>query len=281
MNGQAHLDHEQLSAVVDGEPDPSGAAHLEGCEECRRRAVAWSHARRLMAGGRPLPPASQREVAVEAALAVWASGGEAPGGGGEAPQHLVSAAAPEPVNAQGPPGGAHGRLRHRRRLVAQALAAAAVLAVAVAGATAALGHQRSSSGGVSASRAAAEASSGAAGGPSHPVPGPARLGAFAGPASLAAALRVQLRSSLIGAGTAPGRPLSCAAAARQAASEPPQAAPGASSQPSAGVIGGVVYQATLIYGGSPAEVFVFATSGGHLALVRQVPGCASLARVAL
>jgi hypothetical protein len=40
-----------------------------------------------------------------------------------------------------------------------------------------------------------------------------------------------------------------------------------------------VFEGTLTYEGSPAQVFVFVASGHHVAAVTRVPGCASLADV--
>jgi hypothetical protein len=70
----AHLDDERLSASLDGD-EPSAAAHLQGCDDCRARLDSLRAVAAAVAA--PVPPldADRRDAAIAAALAAPSSAG--------------------------------------------------------------------------------------------------------------------------------------------------------------------------------------------------------------
>ena len=319
MTSFPHLDDDQLSALVDGEAEPAEIDHVDGCEECGARLALWRAGIGMVGEAPELPPASQIDAAVAAALAASAiTVGDKEADGASVPDM----GAPIPIGS--------GR-RRRRPLIGGRIAGRAVAAVAAvilvasvavtvsdreggkaanqstaAGAVAtknashagaAVGNVSGSTGAASGSTsggaAAGSTSGGAAAGSTTAgssgsssravaVPGPNSafpggvgavppLGSFPDAAALVGALPPAMNA--LAKGTAQtGAPdafgaafSSCLAPARTAAK----------------VAAGIepVFEGTLTYEGSPAQVFVFVASGHHVAAVTRVPGCASLADV--
>jgi len=301
-----HLDDDRLSAFVDGEAEPADVEHVDGCEECGARLALWRAAVGMVAEAPELPGESQRDAAVAAALAAAAIPGGAEADGASVPD----VEAPVPIGS--------GR-RRRRSLIGAGVggrAAAAVAAVilvasvavtvsdreggkaanqstaagavsttnvphAGAGVGAASGSTSGAASGSSASGGAASGSS-ASGGATTRVPlnSPSvvggvgavpPLGSFQDGAALVGALRPDMDAlangtARTGAPDAFGAAFSnCLVPARAAANVSAPIEP--------------VFEGTLTYEGSPAQVFVFVVSGHHVAAVTRVPGCASLGDV--
>jgi hypothetical protein len=272
MNAAGHLDDTRLSALLDGEGAASDAAHAAQCPDCGHRLAVWEEARRLVATPpEPAPPA-QRDAAVAAALA----------------QRDAAVVATRPAG----PVMAWEDDRRRRRVPWGRIAAAAAAVVVVAGAATAIVRSGggSSSSTASKSASAGPASTGApsagAGAPSgssaatnEPGPGPAQLaslGAMPGPDPLVARLRSTLAALAAAppAGPAPSAGVtpeaqavfrSCLLTAASGAGVPLGTPP--------------VMEASLIYQGVPAAVFVFEVGALHVAEVTAESGCGGLARL--
>ena len=122
---ESHLDDEQLSASLDGEPGPGADAHLGTCRACAGRRDALAAVRRAVATPPPGPAAGVADRVVAAAAAAFA---EERGDDRVVPLRRPAAAA-EPVPparrapAPPPPG--------RRRVPTWAMAAAALVAAVV------------------------------------------------------------------------------------------------------------------------------------------------------
>ena len=99
-----HLDEDRLSAVIDGEATAEDQQHVLACAGCGAKLEAWRTTLGRLTDPVPLPDATQRHVAVEAALAAAASANPAePGAPG------VAAGAGAVAEAAGsPPAGAAG-----------------------------------------------------------------------------------------------------------------------------------------------------------------------------
>ena len=127
-DGFPHLSDEHLSWYVDGSPVVPGAAavepgriaaHVAGCEPCRRRLQSLQRARAIVRT--PVPPVAPavRADAVSAVLRSWAAAGEPDS----------RAARPQGADGGGLPSIAALRLRRRRPGFIGAAAAVAVLLV--------------------------------------------------------------------------------------------------------------------------------------------------------
>jgi hypothetical protein len=292
----SHLDEDQLSAALDGELDPEAAEHGDACDECRARLADWRRVVGLVAAVPVRPADGQVEEAVGAALADGF--GLEPGRPSTGPEPDASVrsmagaegASPTPIAAR-----RHFPMGSPRVRLAAAVAAALILVGVVA--AVASHHGGSGQGQVSAASSAtapaisSASSSGAASG-THGAASPAPGGAereqlrppstlpsavtspaasrpsYESPGSLVAALRVDLNAPI-----APGHlphvsnPAveTCLAPATTAAGVPAGTAP--------------VFEATVTYRGSPAEVYVFSVNRGQRAAVVRTPGCQALAVV--
>ncbi len=63
-----HADDELLSALIDGEPAPGDAAHVDSCEECQARLATFRRVAGSVAAPVAAPPGHLREAALAAAL---------------------------------------------------------------------------------------------------------------------------------------------------------------------------------------------------------------------
>ena len=292
MTPGPHLDEDRLSAVIDGEATAEDQQHALACAGCGAKLEAWRTTLGRLTDPVPLLDATQRDVAVEAALAAAASANPAePGAPGVAAGAgaVAEAAGSPPAGAAGSPAEAGSPpavgvatpvslAEHRRRGAAPLLrlrVAAAVAAVLViAGVAVAVYHPGGSSDHPTAAPVTSVVPSKAASAavPSGvPATGGAAidLGAYQDPAALVAAVRAQVDSSSPSAQRSPAAsvvapgllpaPTPCLSQARADARVPGDSAP--------------ALAATATYRGEPARVFVFQAPRGHIVAVVGVPGC--------
>ncbi|MGQ0520478.1 MAG: hypothetical protein ACT4PX_04895 [Actinomycetota bacterium] len=290
----AHLDDEQLSASLDGEGGPAGAAHLAGCEACTRRRAELDAVRRAVAAPGPGAAAGVADRAVGAALAAWAAerASTSPGSPplpttGDGAATRASSAASGDTPAEVIP------LR-RRRVPAWALGAAAAVAallVAVPVLTRDGGGDVEQTAG---SVAGDEATSAEA-------TGPVIYGGDLGPQDDQLALGRILESALAGAGAQDRTMAAPAAEADQAAPTAgggPAPAPSAAASTAGAVpsssepvcagtvrssydrgLGPLVYRATVTWQGTPSELLAYrladtaAAGPDHRVFVMAVEGC--------
>lgn len=121
----AHPDDELLSASLDGDGDPTTAAHVGGCPTCRARLDALDGVRREVATPSTVAP-EVAERAMAAAVRAWQDEG---GSGGSVVTPLRAAAGDGPAHRRRTPSGRPSR----RQVPSWVLgAAAAVVALLVA-----------------------------------------------------------------------------------------------------------------------------------------------------
>jgi hypothetical protein len=298
----SHLDEDQLSAALDGELDPEAAEHGDTCDQCRARLAHWRRVVGLVAVVPFRPSDDQVEEAVRTALADGfglepgpPSAGQVPGATGSSMAGAGAGASPAMAGAAA--GGSPTPMAARRRLVSGSprvrIAAAVAAALIGAGVVAAVASHHGGSGqakatatgspaasptSVASSAGAASGTHGALSAPpggaervplpsALPSPGPS-LPNFESPGALVAALRAQLNAA-----PAPGNPRIASSPAVETCVAPAAAA--------AGVPAGtaLVFDATVTYRGSPAEVYVFSLNNRHRAAVVHPSGCQAVAVV--
>jgi hypothetical protein len=291
-----HLDEDRLSALIDGEATAEDEQHVLACAGCGAKLEAWRTTLGRLTDPVPLLDATQRDVAVEAALTAAAS--SPPSGTVGSPEEAGSPGQAGPPGEAGSSGevgspeeagsapavgaAAPVSLSYRRRGAARLLrprVAAAVAAVLViAGVVVALYHP---GGGSDHPTAAPVTSVVPSSGASALVPSgvPATggagidLGAYQDPAALVAAVRARVDGSSLPAPRSP-------AASGVAPALPPGPTPCLSqARAYAGVLAdsAPALAATATYRGEPARVFVFQAARGHTVAVVGVPGCRLLA----
>ena len=272
MRAGGHLDDERLSALMDGEAEPTDVAHARSCAECSARVEAWRQAVRLVAAAPVDPPAGVREATIEAAL------------GAVAPAH-ADAVDDGPERAPlGPPAG-RDRHHRRRRLISHyrpGLAAAAALLIVVGGVSAAVALEGGGSSNKAASGASSASTASGATGTSATSAG-SGLGSFSGTGPLASRLRSIVSSP---AQAAPFASNSASVSGSASAAPVAATAPTTPTCPSraaaaANATTPAIYHAALTYRGDAALVYVFAVDGRDVAVVERSADCATLADFAL
>lgn len=253
-----HLDDERLSDLIDGVATPTDVDHVAGCADCRARLAAWEAGLRLVAD-KPVAPDAVRDAAVAAALAA-----------ADEPEAEPDVAPIVPLTAR-------RRVRWAR---AVAGVAAAVLVVGVAYAAVHGNHsqQHGTVSGAAASELPASASttapghgtfSGSTTEPNSSSAGGASgaqvsLGAFTTVTALGGALRPLIGSAGVSA-------VPSGFSANRSHCPVPTADSGLPGAP-------LVLTRSLEYQSTPANVYVFASSGSYAAVVISTASCAILTR---
>jgi hypothetical protein len=308
-----HLDEDRLSALIDGEATAEDEQHVLACAGCGAKLEAWRTTLGRLTDPVPLLEATQRHVAVEAALAA-AGANPAERGAPDAAVEagVVAEAAGSPPSGtvgsageDGSPGqaGSHGGdgspeevgsapvvgaaapvsltgypRRGAARLLRLRVAAAVAAVLVIAGVVVALYHPGGSSDHPTAAPVTSVVpSSGASALAPSGVPATGGvdidLGAYQDPAALVAGVRARVDSSSLPAPRSP-------AASGVAPALPPGPTPCLSrAQVYAGVQAdsAPALAATATYRGERARVFLFQTARGHTVAVVGVPGCRLLA----
>lgn len=288
-----HLDDLDLTDLVDGRASDWSAEHAASCADCRRQLARLREVRRMvgaLAGAVPDDAGTRRAQAVAAAL------------GEERPKTLLARIGPRPP-----------------WWAAAAAAAAIALGGSLAGLEMAGGLRGGGGShsivGSAASRSTATSGSGPIGAGSAGASGPVGssgaagsaaaaappLGSVAGPQQLVEDLKSRL-AAVPAASAAQGAAAGSAAAVPSSSSENRGATGGYASSPAAvpppaaapeglsclatadalellGPARTLLLQATLVYGVTPAQVFVFGAQSQHMAVVMRPATCQTVATV--
>ena len=266
-NPTPHLDDQSLSDLVDGTGPDYHRDHVDTCAECKARLDAFREVARMVSST-PSIPEEKREHAVEAALADL-DNVSADGGSGFVPAVADDLAARRAA-----------RTRRRRGIAVRVAAAAAVFltiggvsALVVEGggrtthpaSTARPGtHTSGGAGSAGGAISGAAASGQGAAGETEQVPS---LGKIDTPGQLVAAIRSANPTPAPLSAALPARSYSPTSDTRCVAPAPPTTG------------GSLTLEATLVWKGTPALAFVFATSQRNTAVVEGTATCKVLATV--